>query len=688
MSRVPLFRILLCSLCLATISLQGQQNYPSTLQPLFEAAYAAHPDIPRGLLEAISWNRTHMRNVQPELEEQSCMGLPMYYGPMGLVADGKGWFSDNLNKIASYGSWSAEQLKSDPGLQILAFASALNKSMPIGADPKDPLEWSLAIRMLSELPAIEGSAAAYARDAYLYGIYREMNQAEFQEAVQSPAYQLELDQHFGAENLRILSASELQMEEGAISLDGSRYGGASMRMGGPCYEYPGVIWNEASTTNYSSRSGTSISAVTIHTMQGYYAGTISWFQNPSANVSAHYVMRSSDGQITQMVCEADKAWHVGTENSYTVGIEHEGFVSDPSWYTSLVYQVSGNLTRNICNDRSILPLRMYFKEASSGISTLGGCTKVKGHQHFPNSSHTDPGINWDWQHFYKKVNDPVSSVNLSASSGTITDPGGSSGNYGDDQRVVWVIDPVGTGSVTLTFSSFNLEANWDYLFIYDGDDIYAPQLGRWTGTSGPGSITSSGGALTVEFRTDCATTAPGFVANWTSGGGGGACGAPTGTWTGPIGWTSATMNWNPVSGADRYELSGRRAGTSSWRSLETEYTAKWVGILTTGTTYEWRVRAHCSSGWGPWSGINTFTTNTLRDANPQMAVWPNPNSGQFYIELHSPGILRVINLSGQVMHQNFYSEGIHSLQLDLVPGTYFMELNQDGEIKTKQLFVE
>lgn len=36
----------------------------------------------------------------------------------------------------------------------------------------------------------------------------------------------------------------------------------------------------------------------IHVTQGSYAGTISWFKDAAAQVSAHYVIRSSDGQIT------------------------------------------------------------------------------------------------------------------------------------------------------------------------------------------------------------------------------------------------------------------------------------------------------------------------------------------------------------------------------------------------------
>jgi hypothetical protein len=62
-------------------------------------------------------------------------------------------------------------------------------------------------------------------------------------------------------------------------------------------------------------------------------------------VSSHYVVRSSDGQITQMVAEKDTAWHARSANPYSIGIEHEGYVDQPSWFTDAMYRSSAALTR-------------------------------------------------------------------------------------------------------------------------------------------------------------------------------------------------------------------------------------------------------------------------------------------------------------------------------------------------------
>ncbi len=102
---------------------------------------------------------------------------------------------------------------------------------------------------------------------------------------------------------------------------------------------------------------------------------------------------------------------------------------------------------------------------------------------------------------------------LTSASGTTTDSGGSGGDYADDERLFWLIQPSNAASITLNFTSFNIEQDWDYLFIYDGDSINDPLIGQFTGTTIP-QIVSTGGALLLEFRSDCATTQSGWEASY------------------------------------------------------------------------------------------------------------------------------------------------------------------------------
>jgi len=155
--------------------------------------------------------------------------------------------------------------------------------------------------------------------------------------------------------------------------------------------YPGAIWSAAYSGNYTnaSRGAAQINYVIIHTTQGSYSGAISWFKNSSSNVSAHYVIRSSDGQVTQMVDDADIAWHDACFNSETIGIEHEGFVADPGkWYTEAMYKASAKLTRWLCDQYGIPKDRKH----------------IMGHGEAPDcSTHTDPGGGWNWTHYMDLV---------------------------------------------------------------------------------------------------------------------------------------------------------------------------------------------------------------------------------------------------------------------------------------------
>jgi hypothetical protein len=157
-------------------------------------------------------------------------------------------------------------------------------------------------------------------------------------------------------------------------------------------DYGPALWAPADPGNYTVASRESdfpINYVVIHTTQGSYAGTINWFQNPAANVSSHYVIRSSDGQITQMVREKDIAFHAGnwTYNTQSIGIEHEGFVDNPSWYTDAMYRASAALTRNVCLKYGIPMTR----------------SRIIGPFEVPGATHTDPGPNWNWTFYMQLV---------------------------------------------------------------------------------------------------------------------------------------------------------------------------------------------------------------------------------------------------------------------------------------------
>jgi N-acetyl-anhydromuramyl-L-alanine amidase AmpD len=158
-------------------------------------------------------------------------------------------------------------------------------------------------------------------------------------------------------------------------------------------DYPGAEWIPASTSNYTVASRPStypVNVVVIHVTQEFYRDAVAIFQDPARKVSSHYLVRSGDGHIAQLVREKNVGWHAGNwgYNTRSVGIEHEGWVDQPQWFTAQMYAASAALTRSICNRYGIAKDRAH----------------IIGHNEVPGATHTDPGPLWDWARYMRLVN--------------------------------------------------------------------------------------------------------------------------------------------------------------------------------------------------------------------------------------------------------------------------------------------
>lgn len=153
---------------------------------------------------------------------------------------------------------------------------------------------------------------------------------------------------------------------------------------------PPTRWVPAAPTNYTSgRGGERVRSIVIHETDGAYEGTISWFRTRSAGVSAHYVIRSTDGEITQMVGEADTAWHVRGFNRTSIGIEHEYDARLGIGHTDAQYRASAALVCDIARRHGIPIDRQY----------------IVGHRELPGADHSDPGPAWNWTYYMALVRD-------------------------------------------------------------------------------------------------------------------------------------------------------------------------------------------------------------------------------------------------------------------------------------------
>ena len=501
------------------------------VKPYFQEAYRLYPSLPRGILEAVSFTYSRFHHLRPDAFPHEKGQIPATYGMMGLTLDGEGFFQNNLVKVSLLSGVPVNKIIQSPRDNILAYAAAYHKLMQqYGITTSDLASHFPILDSLSELPepTTAGLKWALTNQHYAYALfinhplYRKICQIEMPKVdillvfsidatlLQSNSNIINCNQQFDKENITDKNTQNSKF----IETDN--------------VDYLGAIWCPAGTCNYSSRNGHEISAITIHYTQGTYAGSIAWFQNCTYNgvgarASAHYVLRSIDGQVTQMVREADKAWHVGNCNPYTVGIEHEAYGDIASYFTTAMYESSAQLTRNICDRHGISPLRMFYRDTlddgtvlNSGLHSLGGetsCIRIKGHQHFPDQSHTDPGPYWDWNRYYKLVNFDTPVTQYHTATGTLYDSGGPDGNYENDERQIVTIQVNDAEAIELLFTQFELETNYDFLWIYDGPSVFSPLIVR-SNTISPGTVRSSGNAITLEFRSDCATTASGWMATW------------------------------------------------------------------------------------------------------------------------------------------------------------------------------
>ena len=251
---------------------------------VFQAAYQACPDIPQGMLEAISFTNTHCNHLTDDnYFHDGPDAMPRAYGLMGLVKDGKNYFRENLHLVSELSGIAEKEILERPEMNVLAYAKAFERlsKESKAADIKDYLS---VIQQLSELPIGE-EKDVYPMQSMLYSVCTFLNEAKKAEQFGFQKYDIDLKAVFG-EHYDMLTAPELGVTRSP--------------------DYPPAIWDPAPECNWEERTK-EVSAVVIHYTEGSYAGCISWFKNCDAEVSAHYVIRSADGQITQMVLEKDKA---------------------------------------------------------------------------------------------------------------------------------------------------------------------------------------------------------------------------------------------------------------------------------------------------------------------------------------------------------------------------------------------
>ncbi|MBO9663721.1 N-acetylmuramoyl-L-alanine amidase [Dokdonella sp.] len=376
----------------------------------FRRAYARYPALPAGSLESIAYTQTGWRNVQPADESPADRHMPAAWGPMGLYhGDG---FADQVGEGARLTGFSESAVMNDAETNILAAAALLDQAFKQGgktsARASAEAAFAAALQRYAGFGAA-GNLGAYARESFAYSVLDHLGNGVQEDGVEVPARGIDLRKAFPAERLRLLQAPALTVDadRGTVRIDGDSAPSVQQVDAPPTIQaadFGEAIWNPASSSNYST-AGNSDTAVILHTMEGSYAGAIAWFQNPAAEVSAHYLIRKSDGQITQMVREYHQAWHAAYHNYYTIGIEHEGYASDAGNWSSAMVNASARVTRSICTRRGVNCASAWQGPGYDTWHLVPDNVRVKGHGMLSsNQNRYDPGKFFPWSGYYSLIN--------------------------------------------------------------------------------------------------------------------------------------------------------------------------------------------------------------------------------------------------------------------------------------------
>ena len=364
--RLPL--VLACAALTAALAACGGPAHPGQDGATISAAFrdaAAHQGVPQRLLEAIGWQESHWfmpphRNIEGG------------YGLMNLK-DGS-----TLQEAHRLTGLPLDALEHDPTANIQGAAAVLRHvadhyfaEYP-SRNPKVLSDW---FEVLERYSGYDDPDLA---ESYAKGVYQ--------------ALQLGTRKLFADGVVVHLTPSPVNIQGNLMFTTHEDY---------LTPDYPNAIWRPADPSNYRvgrSGSGGHIRTIVIHTIQGSYLGAISWFKNPSSNVSAHYVV-SKGGEVTQMVQDKDTAWHARCWNDWAIGIEHEGYVSDPNAYTAAMYKASAALGRWLA-DKYGIP-KYHHAGPEGGPSSARG---FKGHVDLSDcNTHTDPGKYWNWSYYMSLV---------------------------------------------------------------------------------------------------------------------------------------------------------------------------------------------------------------------------------------------------------------------------------------------
>lgn len=332
----------------------------SPFDTIFEAA-GAEFGVPASLLRAIGYVETRWQMVEGEEE---FVGMPVAHGVMALRGE-------RLREGTRLAGVAVQSARRDASANVRAAAALLRAyGDSTGARADDIGSWSSAIARFSGIAIAEG------QDAYVRDV------------------------------LAVLDGRR----SAPVSAEASVVASGSCTTPPPPPPPPttdqwGAIWR--GSPNFNTRmtgDGGKIHIVIIHSCEGSYAGCWSWLAQQASNVSAHYVVREDGAEVTQLVRESLRAWHIGAiydstlnanhdgllhgiqSNHFTIGVEHAGFARQTSWPVAQI-DASARLVCDMAKRWQIPRDRLH----------------IVSHGQLQPYNRTDPGSGWPWDDYMARI---------------------------------------------------------------------------------------------------------------------------------------------------------------------------------------------------------------------------------------------------------------------------------------------
>ncbi|TCP29966.1 N-acetylmuramoyl-L-alanine amidase [Scopulibacillus darangshiensis] len=401
---VVLFMVMPVNLAYAQQQTPTSHGKPSdALQKGFEKA-AKEFGVPLELLMSVAYNETRWdgHNGEPSTSGgYGVMHLTQVTKVPAISAKGERitrTVTDDpkmhtLDTAAKLIGISSDTVKTDPAQNIRGGAALLAKYARETADSLSPhaADWYGAVVKYS------GSDVASVAKDFADQVYKTIKKGAERTTPNG--------QHVVLKAKNVTANKETAKD---IPLRNAKKAGVDCPNGLEC-EYIPAAYKQFSSSSYNygnydlanrPKDGLDINYIIIHDIEGSYQDGVNTFLGQSY-VSAHYVIRSTDGHTAEMVRPRDVAWQAGNWyfNSHSIGIEHGGVAVDgASWYSEQMYHASAKLVKYLAK-RFDIPM---------------DSAHILGHENVPGLSpsnqsrmHWDPAAYWDWAHFYDVLGSPI-----------------------------------------------------------------------------------------------------------------------------------------------------------------------------------------------------------------------------------------------------------------------------------------